>query len=288
MKHVMSIAIVDDFLEDRVMLAGDLNSFFGNIPNASIKVAEFKTGEEMLEVFEKGAYDLAFLDICLDPEELEAAMGDAGAKEPSGYLRSGMSAGEGHADIGMTDGDAVARPMNGIALARKLRAADTEVQIVFLTTSAEFAFDAFPVHPFDYLIKPYEKSRLEYVLNEFLRVRGVSEQEILIRAAHSSYKVPISKIVSVFSYGHSLEITLEDGKKIRSIMTFGELQKKLEDDPRFLLCNRGVLANMDYVLSLGEDQLRMKTGPSRSLRVRGRSKLISEFSQYQISRLKRG
>ena len=43
---------------------------------------------------------------------------------------------------------------NGIETARRLRQADPEVLIVFVTSSPEYVWDAFPVHPFDYLLKP--------------------------------------------------------------------------------------------------------------------------------------
>ena len=45
---------------------------------------------------------------------------------------------------------------NGIETARQLRAADPELLIVFVTSSPEYVWDAFPVHPFDYLLKPYK------------------------------------------------------------------------------------------------------------------------------------
>ena len=48
---------------------------------------------------------------------------------------------------------------NGIETARRLRQADPEVLIVFVTSSPEYVWDAFPVHPFDYLLKPYQEEK---------------------------------------------------------------------------------------------------------------------------------
>ena len=45
--------------------------------------------------------------------------------------------------------------MNGIEVAQRVRKRSARCLIVFLTSSKEYAFDAFPVHPFDYLVKPY-------------------------------------------------------------------------------------------------------------------------------------
>lgn len=48
---------------------------------------------------------------------------------------------------------------SGIETAQQLRRADPEVLIVFVTSSPEYVWDAFPVHPFDYLLKPYEEEK---------------------------------------------------------------------------------------------------------------------------------
>ena len=68
--------------------------------------------------------------------------------------------------------------MNGVDLAKMLREKDEKLLIVFLSTSSDYAFDAFPVHPFDYLVKPYQKENLTRVLQETLRVMGVADPKV--------------------------------------------------------------------------------------------------------------
>lgn len=62
--------------------------------------------------------------------------------------------------------DIVMKGMDGIETARRLRMRDMASMIVFLTTSREYVWDAFPVHPFDYLVKPVDEARLTHVLDE--------------------------------------------------------------------------------------------------------------------------
>ena len=62
--------------------------------------------------------------------------------------------------------DIVMDGLDGIETARRLREWDMGCLIVFLTSSSEYAWDAFPVHPFDYLLKPIDKARLARVLDE--------------------------------------------------------------------------------------------------------------------------
>ncbi|MDO4404319.1 MAG: LytTR family DNA-binding domain-containing protein [Atopobiaceae bacterium] len=177
--------------------------------------------------------------------------------------------------------------MSGIQLAERIRQADQRVLIIFLTTSPEYAFDAFPVHPFDYLMKPYEVERLHAVLSEAMRALEMEEQTIAIRVPRDTHEVPLSKLCAIESRGHSVEVHLTDGQTLRSIMTFAEIEKLLADDARFLRCNRGVIVNMDQVLRLDRDMFKMRDGTIFPLRVRNRAALISQFSQYTISKMER-
>ena len=184
--------------------------------------------------------------------------------------------------------DIVMNGMNGIELAKKLRAADARLLIVFLTGSREYAFDAFPVHPFDYLTKPHTPERLAGVLSEALRVLTEEDPEIMLRVDRTVVPLSVGKIVSASSQGHAVEILTTDGTVLRSIMTFTDLERLLGAHERFLVCNRGLLVNMDHVLTLEEDCLRMTDGSVCPLRTKGRAEIVSRFTGYQIRRMKKG
>ena len=178
--------------------------------------------------------------------------------------------------------------MNGIELARRLRGLDERLLIIFVSTSSEFAFDAFPVHPFDYLIKPYPYARLEHVVREAIRVLDVGDRRIPIRVARDVLNVPVANIVSAVSQGHRVVVTLAGGEPVQSIMTFSEMEQLLNKEERFLPVNRGVLVNMDYARALTGDTLTMLDGSAFALRTKSRADLISRFSHYQMSRVKGG
>ncbi len=175
--------------------------------------------------------------------------------------------------------------MDGIEGARRLRAMDRRLVIIFLTSSVEFALDAYPIHPFDYLVKPYNRERLERVLGDCINAALSAEPRLQIRMPRTAVEVPFANVVSVVSMGHAVEVTVQD-QRLRSIMTFAEITAPLMEDPRFLLCNRGVLVNMDYVNKMEESSLVMNDGTVFALRLSNRRELIHRFMQYQISRIK--
>ena len=196
-------------------------------------------------------------------------------------LLSRFSAGEYHVlflDILMGD-------MNGIETAKKLRKLDPQLLIVFLTSSKEYAFDAFPIHAFDYLVKPYTYETLRTVLREVMRVLKTSDPEVVIKGSRTQYDLPLRKISAAVSSGHSVDVFLSNGTSVRSTMVFKEIEALLTADPRFLVINRGVIINMDQVLSVDNEMFHMKTGAAYPIRVRSRSALTAEFSKYMISRM---
>ena len=247
----LNIAIVEDSRPDSDRLRRDIQDWLSGLPGISAEegagpsVLCYSSGEAMLERFEPGSVQLAFMDI---------RMGD----------------------------------LNGIETARRLRAEDPRLLIVFLTSSPEFAFDAFPIHPFDYLVKPYAVQRLRDVLDEAFRVLSADEPTVELRVARSLYAVPLRQISAATSQGHSVEVILTDGRRLVCPMNFSEVEAALGADPRFLSCNRGVMVNMDQASFLEEGVLVMKDGVRWPLRVRGRAKVVAAFSQYQISRMRKG
>ncbi|UWG96950.1 LytTR family DNA-binding domain-containing protein [Dehalobacter sp. DCM] len=66
--------------------------------------------------------------------------------------------------------------LNGIELARKLSNSPDPPAVIFTTAHEEFAFDAFSVHAYDYLLKPVHPKRLDEALNTVRkRLKPVSQ-----------------------------------------------------------------------------------------------------------------
>lgn len=186
--------------------------------------------------------------------------------------------------------DIIMNSLSGIETARRLRDSDSKTLLVFTTSSDEFAFDAFPLHPFDYLMKPCTPEKLGHVLSEAVRVLEAPEALLSVRVSRSTYSIPLHKISAALSNGHFVEIVMSDGNCMLCSMKFHEVEVLLMRHERFLACNRGVIINMDCVSSLSRDRssVIMSNGTQYAVKVHGRAKVISAFTQYQISRMRRG
>ena len=182
--------------------------------------------------------------------------------------------------------DIIMKELNGVETARQLRAEDTELLIIFVTTSREYVFDACHVHPFDYVIKPYSVKAIEKILGEALRVLTADDPTVTIEISHSEYKIPVRLINSAVSQGRTVEINLTDGKILLSNMKFREVEQRFSEHKNFLLCNRGIIVNMSQISAQEEGVFVMKNGTRCPIRVNGRSKVTAAFSQYIIENVR--
>ena len=175
---------------------------------------------------------------------------------------------------------------NGIETARILRRADPDLLLVFVTSSPEYVWDAFPVHPFDYLLKPYREEKLFQLADELRRVLFRAEPELEVRIARQQVHLPLRKIQYAMAQNHYVRIVSDDGE-CRTVSTFSQVEQLLRAQENFLVCNRGVILNMDKVLRLDCDCFEMLDGTCLPVRQKDKNTLFAQFTQYQFRHMRR-
>ena len=175
---------------------------------------------------------------------------------------------------------------NGIETARILRRTDPDLLLVFVTSSPEYVWDAFPVHPFDYLLKPYREEKLFQLADELRRVLFRAEPELEVRIARQQVHLPLRKIQYAMAQNHYVRIVSDDGE-CRAVSTFSQVEQLLRAQENFIVCNRGVILNMDKVLRLDSDCFEMLDGARLPVRQKDKNTLFAQFTQYQFRHMRR-
>lgn len=178
--------------------------------------------------------------------------------------------------------------LNGIETARKIRENDIQCMIIFLTTSREHALEAYPIHPFDYLLKPCQPERIQQVLDEAFRVLPKIQRYLELRTERRNRRLPFSELSYATSSNHYILFTTFQQEQIKCYMTFSELWRQLQTDPRFLQCNRGIILNMDYAHQIRNDCFVMQDGSTLPIRLSDKSTIQETFIQYQFHKAKEG
>ncbi|MBR1737996.1 MAG: response regulator transcription factor [Firmicutes bacterium] len=177
--------------------------------------------------------------------------------------------------------------MNGLDLADRLRKGDRNIAIIFMSTTRDFVFKSFPFQPKGYLCKPFEYEAFTEVMDRTLRDISAVEKFLKISIPHDEIEVEISEIFSVLSNNHSTEMKMITGEVYQCNMLFKEIEDVLEAEPNFLICNRGVIVNMDYTSQIKDDIIIMQDGTTYPIRRRGRKEIYAKFTKYATIRMRR-
>ena len=108
---------------------------------------------------------------------------------------------EGHAgELDLVFLDMEMGQLDGMETARRLRAADGGLQLVFVTGYAEHVFDGYSVGALGYLLKPPKAEQLEEVLSraQAALVREL-DQAYICRSGDTHYRVPMANILYFLS-----------------------------------------------------------------------------------------
>jgi len=154
--------------------------------------------------------------------------------------------------------------MDGMELARSLRAEQPKAPIAFLTTSKDYAREAFSIDASNYIEKPLAEARLETVLDRLLALLPKPEDEMLVvRTTEGEIRsVPLSEIIWAETDGHYQNLRLWDGQKVRCRMSGVELWERLSSVGLFVQANKGVLLGLRHVRTLTADKAVLSGGES--------------------------
>lgn len=157
--------------------------------------------------------------------------------------------------------DIIMPEMSGVELAGQLRQGGYTGDIVFLTTSNEYAAESYDVNAFSYLLKPPSPEGVRGVLQKLEDAKKKGDTEgILVRVSKVSRNVLFRDISHVEVIKHYVYFRLTDGEEIELYATFGEIAEQLLRDNRFVQCHRSYIVNMSEISSIDDKEITVRGG----------------------------
>lgn len=151
--------------------------------------------------------------------------------------------------------------INGIQCAKDIRNYDSYVEIIFLTSSTEFAIDSYSVRAYHYLLKPLRQESLFLLLDQLTAEIKAREKNILIvKCKNGLVKISLSKLEYCEVINRKIMLHLTNGEEYESGSRMNELEEKLQDFGMFLRPHRSFLINMDYIHTLTTQSIIMESG----------------------------
>ena len=144
------------------------------------------------------------------------------------------------------------RYMNGMTAAEEIRRRDTEVVIIFITNTPQYALKGYAVDALDYVLKPISYHAFtQRIQRALVRMQRRTRRYIRIDSQEGSQKLDLSRIYYVEVQGRSLAYHTADGI-FETQGTMKETQEKLGEKD-FFRCNKGILVNLEQVVGMRGD-----------------------------------
>lgn len=148
----------------------------------------------------------------------------------------------------------------GLEAAEEIRKRGVKAPLIFLTTSSEYALEAYEVDALQYMVKPVEKEKLFHAMDiAFQSIQKKKEDVILIKVAGGSRQITPNSIVYCETQKNYQVLHLTD-RDLKVRMTGGELYGMLERFPQFCRCGSSFILNLGHVIAVDREEISMDDG----------------------------
>lgn len=135
--------------------------------------------------------------------------------------------------------------MDGMTAARRLRAADSEVFIIFVTNMAKYAVQGYQVNALDYFLKPVQYHDLKMRMERVRSAKKFDNEMISIAYQGGVKRFGISEIIYIESVSHTITYHTESGNYSCRGKSMRQLETELKDKG-FSRCNTCYIVNLKF------------------------------------------
>ncbi len=149
--------------------------------------------------------------------------------------------------------------LNGMETARKLRAVDQNVLLIFVTSLAQYAIEGYEVAAVDYILKPVQYFSFAMRLTKAIwRINAGADEAVQVANSSGTTRIRLWDILYVEISGHAMTYHTHEGA-VSGTGTLSALEEKLRGKS-FARCNSCYLVNLAYVDTVKGYQLLLKNG----------------------------
>lgn len=160
--------------------------------------------------------------------------------------------------------DIVMKGTNGIEFGRWLQEKCQDALMIYITSSRDYALDAFDNHAVRYLMKPLKEPDFFAAMDTaYTLYRARPRHMITISGKDHISSTAAEDIVYIENKLKNIFYTLKNGQKISSIRrigTFEDAVGEIAEFPQFIQPHKSFFINMDYITALRGEHILMDDG----------------------------
>ncbi len=176
---------------------------------------------------------------------------------------------------------------NGIDLAKKIREDGYESLIIYVSSSKEFAVDAFKVQAFDYILKPYDKKSVFQSLDNALKKLNMKPKaNIIIKLSdHTNIGLDINELLYAYAKDRRVIYHMLDGTEYMTVALRKNFKDTIPFDPKkydFIFASKNRLVNMNYIKSIDSNSFTLFDGTKIEIGLNCFADVKKEYINYLL------
>lgn len=183
--------------------------------------------------------------------------------------------------------DIYMKTLSGIDTARKVRTADSDVIIIFITMSNSYAAESYEVGAYSYITKPVNKDRLYSLMYELLRKTADKSRQFNVTLRDKPFlnlSIPYDKIMYINIVSRKVYLHMPD-KTIAIDKSITQCCSELLNDKRFSNCCKGIIVNFEYVSRILDNDFIMCNSDRVPIRKRYSSEIKNTYMSYKLQNI---
>lgn len=154
--------------------------------------------------------------------------------------------------------DVVMPGQNGMDVAKEIRQYDTNMKIIFLTSSPEFAVESYTVGAYFYQLKPiWEESFFRLMDSVLSECEKKKKNSLILRSKDGITRIDLQQLEYCEVLGRKLLFYLENGAVLESAGSLDNLAGQLMQYSNFFRPHRSFLVNMEYIQNISSRSIKM-------------------------------
>lgn len=146
--------------------------------------------------------------------------------------------------------------LNGVELAKKLRAKNRIIQIIFITAYSDYIAEGYEVAALHYLLKPVETEKLFKTLNRAVERVIRDCRSIALETADGTFVTPLYEVRYLEACKNYVTVHSERDYTVRR--TLSDFSGDL--DSRFIKAGRSFIINLLWIKRVLKTEIELKTG----------------------------
>lgn len=154
--------------------------------------------------------------------------------------------------------DVVMPGQNGMDVAKEIRQYDTNMKIIFLTSSPEFAVESYSVGAYFYQLKPIWEGSFFRLMDAVLaECEKKKKNSLILRSKDGITRINLQQLEYCEVLGRKLLFHLENGAVLESAGSLDDLAGQLMQYSNFFRPHRSFLVNMEYIQNISSRSIKM-------------------------------